>query len=76
MCHDGRVFPDEHELLIYYEVAGNEIPPLSVESWNDGLARGIVEWKRKFIDGVECGYAIVSLLRSMIIRDGGDRASH
>lgn len=76
MHYEGKVFPDEHELLIYYEVAGNQIPPLSVESWNDGLVHGISEWKRKCIDGIECGYAIVGLLRSMIITDSGRRAGH
>lgn len=76
MHHEGRVYPSDEELVIYCEVAGNECRPVTVEGWNDGLARGIREWKRAFVDGIECGYAIVSLLRSMIIRDGGGRASH
>lgn len=76
MCHDGRVYPSAEELVIYCEVAGNECRPVTVEGWNDGLAHGIREWKRAFVDGIECGYAIVSLLRSMIITGESRRASH
>lgn len=76
MYHAGRVYPSDEELIIYCDVAGNEHRPITVEAWNDGLARGVLEWKRNYNDGVECGYSIVRLLRSLMIRNEGRRTAN
>lgn len=76
MHHGGRVYPSEEELVIYYDVAENAVPPISVEAWNDGISKGVLEWKRRYNEGIECAYSIVRLLRSMVIKDGDHRASH
>lgn len=76
MHHEGRVYPSDEELVIFCEVAGNKHRPLTIEAWNDGLARGALEWKRNYNDGVECGYSIVRLLRSLMIQDGERNAGY
>jgi hypothetical protein len=70
MHHDGRVYPSDEELVVFYEVAENDIPPLTVEAWNDGVSKGVLAWKQRYAEGIQCAYAIVKLLRSMVIRDG------
>jgi hypothetical protein len=76
MHHAGRVYPTNEELVVFYEVAENNIPPLTVEAWNDGISRGVLAWKSRYAEGVECAYSIVHLLRSMIIHDGERTISH
>lgn len=76
MHHKGRVYPSDEELVIFCDVAGNEHRPITVESWNEGIAHGILQWKRRFSEGIECAYTIVRLLRSMRIREGDHRASY
>jgi hypothetical protein len=76
MHHAGRVYPSDEELVIYCEVAENQHRPVTIEAWNDGIAKGVLTWKHRYAEGVECAYAVVHLLRSMIIHDGKRTITH